>query len=52
METEEWHAQRNGTAPPQDPTADAYPAEWLEGFGGLGGGALGGDGFLNIRRDA
>ena len=30
------HAQRNGNAPAAAPPGDAYPAEWLQGFGGLG----------------
>jgi hypothetical protein len=43
------HAQRNGTPPPGVSADDAYPPEWLQGFGGLGSGALGGEGFLNRR---
>ena len=42
---------RNGTAPAATPDSDAYPVEWLQGFGGLGSGALGGEGFLTDGRE-
>jgi hypothetical protein len=38
----------NGTAPAGDPPADAYPAEWLQGFNPPNGG-IGGEGFINRR---
>lgn len=44
--------QRNGTAPHDAPAADAYPAEWLQSLGPLGGAGLGGEGFINDRRAA
>jgi hypothetical protein len=40
---------RNGTAPPEDPPAETYPAEWLQGLH-LPNVVLGGDG--RIRRAA